>query len=1189
MISREINRTILVIDDDRQQLTILSKMLEDAGYIVETAQDGTLGYQIAVAMIPALILLDMGLPDLSGDIVCTRLKQNPPTAQIPILFLSGQGSSESIVRGFEAGAVDYIAKPFRLIELLARVKTHLELYTFQMEQKAAIAQGKYYLETTQKLLESQVVETKQLEEEICEVESKCFAITQAMMDGFWISDIEGKFLEVNDVYCKMSGYTREELLSKNISDIECFGTSDTEISQYEEQVSQGQRRFEILHRRKDGSTFLAEVSSHFQSTTFITFIRDITIQKESETKLLKEQQRFRSIFTASPVGLLLLNRDTVVTDLNQSLIELILRNPLDVIGKRAGNGISCVHSTEDLRGCGFALACSNCLLRRTIETVVNESIDIHGVELPIELALEGNIVERWIRIDAEPLELEDGSRVIVAVADITHEKEVEKEIVRQKEEIDRYFNLSRDLLLIARTDGVIERVNPEWERVLGRSISELEGSKFFDLVHPDDIDITVEAMALLDSQIDVTNFINRYRAKDGSYLWLEWRANPSGSLIYAVARDITSRKATELALEEEKVRLANIIEGTQAGTWEWNIQTGEGDINDRWAEMLGYSREELLPITLETFRRFSRPEDVAISSEIMGEHFAGKRDNYEFISRKKHRDGHWIWVLGRGKLVSRTESGEPLLILGSQLDISNLKEVEQKLLEKEEILTEAQEIAHIGSWELEIESGELCWSSEIFNIFEQDSESFAATYKNFQQMIHPDDRDMVDIAYKKSVRDGVSYSVTHRLLMNDGRIKFVHERCRHERDENGFVIRSIGTVQDITTSKLAEENEERLKEQLYQSQKMDAVGQLAGGVAHDFNNMLGVILSHSEELLFDIKPDNPLFESVNEIKLAAQRSAGLTRQLLAFSRLQPMTPKKLDLNDTIETMLRMLRRLIGEHIIMQWNPTNELTPLFMDPGQIDQILANLCVNARDAMTGPGMITIKTDSVLLNIDFCRKNPTVLPGEYIKLSVADTGCGMEESVRRKIFEPFFTTKGAGKGTGLGLSTVYGITQQNGGTITVESSIGKGSTFSIYLPRQENSIVEEKSDEFATPHGGDEKILLVEDEEMLLRASTRILLRSGYTVFAVTNFEDALSAVANNPDISLLISDVIMPEINGKELSREIAKLVPGIKVLFVSGYTSNVLSEQGLISEDINFLQKPFQFEELLRKTRDVLDQ
>ncbi len=390
--------------------------------------------------------------------------------------------------------------------------------------------------------------------------------------------------------------------------------------------------------------------------------------------------------------------------------------------------------------------------------------------------------------------------------------------------------------------------------------------------------------------------------------------------------------------------------------------------------------------------------------------------------------------------------------------------------------------------------------------------------------------------------------------------------------------------------KRADEERQTLQDQLNQAQKMESVGRLAGGVAHDFNNMLGVILGFTEITLDSVPPGHPLHAGLSEIRKAAERSADLTRQLLAFARKQTIMPKVLDPNETVEGMLKMLRRLLGEHIELIWRPGKELGKIRVDPSQIDQILVNLCVNARDAIEGTGAITIATDKVVFDEEACAWHAGATPGEFIKLTVCDTGHGMDAETLSHIFEPFFTTKKTGEGTGLGLATVYGIVRQNNGFVDVQSTPGKGSTFDIYLPRHlaQGSSASKEASTMAPLEPGHATILLVEDEPAMLNMTRAMLERRGYKVLAAASPGEALQLAESLPGgIHLLMTDVIMPEMNGRDLAQRLFRLQPGIKCLFMSGYTAEAIVPREMNNPDVGFIQKPFSMKDMVAKIAETL--
>lgn len=397
-------------------------------------------------------------------------------------------------------------------------------------------------------------------------------------------------------------------------------------------------------------------------------------------------------------------------------------------------------------------------------------------------------------------------------------------------------------------------------------------------------------------------------------------------------------------------------------------------------------------------------------------------------------------------------------------------------------------------------------------------------------------------------------------------------------------------VWKVTENKQSEENNIKLTDQLQQARKIEAIGRLAGGVAHDFNNMLGVIIGYTEMAMMKLGPSEPLYADLEEVKKAAERSAALTRQLLAFARKQTIEPTVLDLNVVIAGLLNMLQRLIGENIMLNWQPGTPLWQVLADPSQIDQMLANLCVNIRDAITDVGKATIETGNCALDEAWCASHLGSVPGEYVRISVKDNGSGMDKEVLEHLFEPFFTTKETGKGTGMGLATVYGIVKQNNGFLTVDSQPGEGATFTIYLPRHLGKSGHIKERPATTPARRNmETILLVEDEATVLEMARVKLTMQGYSVLTANSPGKAVSLAREyEGEIDLLLTDVIMPEMNGRDLAGELLSLYPDIKSLFMSGYTADVISNHGVLGEGIFFIQKPFSLESLTAKVREVLD-
>lgn len=484
-------------------------------------------------------------------------------------------------------------------------------------------------------------------------------------------------------------------------------------------------------------------------------------------------------------------------------------------------------------------------------------------------------------------------------------------------------------------------------------------------------------------------------------------------------------------------------------------------------------------------------------------------------------------------------------------------------------LARAQGIAHIGSWDLNLKTNALWWSGETFEIFEVDSKRFGASYEAFLELIHPADRDRVQKAYDDSVVNRKAYDIVHRLQFQDNREKVVREHCQTFYDESGKPARSVGSVQDIT-------KEWRTEEALRRSQKMDALGQLTGGIAHDFNNILGIMIGNIDLLRLEGEGNPEVVQRAAALGRAAQRAADITKQLLNFSRRQSEELSIVNVNQEIEQMEDLIRRSLTPQVETHHYLNPDLGLVEIDPGDFQDALLNLVLNARDAMDSSGEFTVETSNAVLDEAYCSLNPEVAAGDYIRIAVSDTGCGMPHELLPKVFDPFFTTKEQGKGTGLGLAMVYGFVNRAGGHIKVYSEPGLGTTFNLYLPRteKESAVAPEFNPIPGIVHGHG-TILVVDDEVELVSLAKEGLEHLGYQVLTANHAAEALGVLAANPTIDLLFTDVVMPGgMNGYELAEEATRTRPELKVLLTSGFTGRALARNGQARFQANLLGKPY---------------
>jgi len=543
-------------------------------------------------------------------------------------------------------------------------------------------------------------------------------------------------------------------------------------------------------------------------------------------------------------------------------------------------------------------------------------------------------------------------------------------------------------------------------------------------------------------------------------------------------------------------------------------------------------------------------------------------------------------------------------MVASVRDVSEKARAEESVEQHRAFLEKAQEVAHIGSWVFDIEANSVGWSRETHRIFGVPYGKFGGSPAEFFAMVHPDDYDAVQTATNAVLNENAPCDVMHRIVRADGTVRWVHEQADFIRNADGRTVRIIGTVQDVTERRL-------LEEQLRQSQKMEAIGRLAGGIAHDLNNALTAIAGYAELALGQVADDHPARPDVKEIRRAAERAGSVTKQLLAFSRKQLLAPRVFSLSDTVGGLARLLSRLLGTDIQVHAKIGSNVPPVLGDPGQVEQAIINLAVNARDAMPSGGRLTLETTVVDVDEAFAKTHVPMTIGRYTVLRVSDTGHGMSPETTAHIFEPFFTTKDVGKGTGLGLSMVYGTLKQIGGFIFVDSAVGRGTTFSLFFrPAQTGSVAPAAPSTAGSVATAPEAtapaplavaadsgladsytgttLLVVEDENSVRNLVASSLRKEGYRLLLAASAEEALKIVdTHDGPIDLLLTDAIMPGRGGIDLARELVARKPGLPVILMSGYTEETLPVDE-IGPAITLLQKPFTPRDLRQRIRAVLE-
>jgi two-component system cell cycle sensor histidine kinase/response regulator CckA len=746
------------------------------------------------------------------------------------------------------------------------------------------------------------------------------------------------------------------------------------------------------------------------------------------------------------------------------------------------------------------------------------------------------------------------------------------------------FEQAADGIFIADTQGRFLEVNRQGCELLGYSRQEVLNLSWQDLIPTEDLandplrqDDLCAGKTVLKEQ--------RLRCRDGRLLPVEISARmlSDGSLL-GIVRDISGRMRAEHALREKDELLREMSGMAKIGGWEFDVATLQGTWTEEVARIHGLDPE--IETNVELGLSFYQGESrEKIESALREAIDLGKP--YDLELEIVTAEGNHKWVRTIGHPIK--QNNQVVKVRGTFQDITERKQAEEAMRLSMERLRLALDAAKSGTWEWDLRTNENVWSEELWKVYGLEPYSCVPSYEAWRQVVHPDDRSMAEQVVQEAARQGAELNFEFRVLDRDGTERWLMSRGRPLRDANGQVVRFIGIVLDITERKQAEEDRAKLEEQLRQAQKMESVGRLAGGVAHDFNNLLTVIQGHCDLMQIQMSDRDPLLKEVKHIQQAGERAASLTRQLLAFSRRQMLAPIVLDLNDLLANLRRMLERLIGEDITLTTVLAPGLWSVTADPGQIEQVIMNLAINARDAMPTGGKLTIETGNVHLDDSYARTHPEALVGPCVMLAVSDTGHGMDEPTRSRIFEPFFTTKEPGRGTGLELATVYGIVKQSEGDILVYSKPGHGTTFKIYLPASETGAISlHTSHTQPVTRGGNETILLVEDEEMVRDLVRIVLQNAGYSVLEAPHGKAALSLSAQHQGpIDLLMTDVVMPEIGGRELAEQLKALRPQMKVLFMSGYTDDVVVRYGLLTAEVEFLPKPFSPSVLASKVREVL--
>lgn len=1178
------------IHDLKALKTAMIKYMPDAR--VYTARGISEGLYKARAEEVDVILADQVIALADDFSLCRNFKSDKELQGIPLLLIMDSQSDKQLRESaLEAGADGFVYRPYDGLELFSMIRI---LTRLRLTQRIAKAEGKRLQEELQHTIDSLQQELQAFRDEtglLRKNEQHWQSIFRLAPTGIGIVK-DRVIVDVNDHLCTMMGYQAGEVIGKNTR---FLYPTQKEFDRAGKVIYDMIKREEIgimetRWRKKDGSIIDVLLASNAvqpsDSSGMIIFtVLDITASKQMAKQLEKSRQSYLDIFNTVSEAIYIHDENGVFIDVNRgaelmygfSREELIGQTPASVGVEDKNDYDKLVH-----------------LIRQVFKTGQAVSFEFWGRRKNGEIFPKEVIVNKGTYF---------GKQVLIAAArDISVRKRAEEALKESEEKFRTLFETMAQGVVYQDAEGSIISANPAAERILGLSLAQMrhrillapdwqtirpDGSPFPGDQHP--------SMEALRTGKAIHNVImGVYNPLLAGYRWINIHAVPeflTGAekphRVYTTLEDITERLSIENDLKETNRQLSTLLANLPGMSYrcenapDWPMSF----ISEGCLALTGYPPTELQKNN-PTYGELILPEDRRYVWDSV-QNALEVHHPFELQYRIKTAGGKvkWVWERGRGVF---DEQGKILFLEGFITDITERKQAEEALEKSEEKFRTLIQQSHDAIYLLNGAYFEII-NSSFTELFGYEQDEVQSSGFNFRKLIAPKSWSFLQNRETRLNRgEKVEPLYEFTALTKDGR-EIQCETSVSYIDYQGRTA-MLGVIRDITQRRKAEEERDRLQAQLIQAQKMESVGRLAGGVAHDFNNMLGVIIGRAELAMQRLEPIHSLYEDLLEIRKAAERSANLTRQLLAFARKQTIAPKVLDLNETVEGMLKMLRRLIGEDITLTWMPKADLWPIKVDPSQIDQILANLCVNARDAITSVGKITIETNNVQFDEEYCSRYPGFNPGAYVLLMVSDNGCGMNKDTLDKLFEPFFTTKSPGKGTGLGLATVYGIVKQNNGFINVYSEPDKGSTFKIYLPRYVHPSGKQTKEQLQpiVPRGN-ETILLVEDEMAILNMAKTMLESLGYTVLGTNSPREAIRiAKKHRGAIHLLMTDVIMPEMNGRELADMLIALNTNLKCLYISGYTADVIAHHGVLNEGVYFIQKPFSLRNLAVRVREILD-
>lgn len=1137
VVSNQQTLSILVLEDSPLDAELAITALTQAGY--ECRWDRVETGEEFIARLDAepydLILSDYNLPTFDG---MTALKTFQGRGhEAPFILVSGAIGEEKAIEILKAGATDYVLKD-RLSRLVPVVQRAL-----REKDERQLRRG--------------------TEEALRESEEKYRLLFENAPVGIAVSSPDGRIETLNDHLVKMmKAPSREVALAVDLRGV--YVNPDESIRLLQRLDVDGVvRDYETTLRCLDNTAIPVSMTMNRITIdgrgALFTVFQDITERKRAEEALRREKDFIGTLVNTSPAFFVAIGGDGKTIMMNQAMLDALGYRSEEVVGT---DYMKVFVPESDHKELGVVFRQLTNMKDPTCNN--NRILARDGRQLLVEW--HGRPVFRGEEFDY----------FFGVGIDITERTRAEEQLLREKQRFQIMTEQAPFGVVMIDDKGSYVYANPKFSELFGYTLADVpDGRTWFRKAYPDREHRRRVIRAWIESTSDMPKTRMRQRifpvsCKDGTEKNIGYRAVVlgEGETRYMVfMEDVTERYRARKELERSEETARAIINAT---TDSITLLDGNGiilNLNEAAAKRAKVGMHEAIGASV--FLLSESPEVEQRRRTRVKEVVLAKRPLYY----EDERQGTWYHTC----LYPIIENGAVTMVAIYGRDITAHRLAENAVRFQAQIIDQI----HDGVISTDLKGHVTSWNTGAEGLFQYTKDEVRARHISF--VYPPEEYDRLEKGISDSIRGRETYSTEVRAVRKDGTQLFVQVSFSRLSDESGELKGIIAYHMDITKSK-------ELEEQLRQSQKMEAIGQLAGGIAHDFNNLLTVIQGYSEVALLKTRNEDPLTEHFTKISEAAGRAAGLTHQLLAFSRRQVMESKVIDLNVSVENLHGMLKRVIGEDIELGTIPGRDLWRVKADPRQIEQMIINFAVNARDAMPTGGKLTIETANAHLDNSYTADHVDVVPGPYVMLCVSDTGTGMPPEVVERVFEPFFTTKEKGKGTGLGLSMVYGTVKQSGGAISVYSEVGRGTVFRVYLPRStgSNEGIERKTEPAQTPRGN-ETVLLVEDDDAVRELSVRILAMHGYQVLEAASPKEAIRlAQGHEQTIDMVLTDIVMPQMSGKELVDRLRQSLPNLKLLYMSGYTNQTITHHGVLEEGTFFLQKPFTVDGLAKKVREVLD-